>query len=59
MNDPLEHDDRKYDVDISHCIFKDCGGDVYELMYDETINWITVVYKCARCGRDFTVKIEV
>jgi hypothetical protein len=52
-------DDRRYDVDISHCIFSGCGGEVYELMYDETINWITVVYKCSRCGRDFTVKIEV
>ena len=53
------NDDRKYDVELCRCIHKDCGGEVYELAYDESVNWITVVYKCAKCGRDFTMKIEV
>ncbi len=51
--------DRKYDVELAKCIYPDCGGELYELMYDESNNWITVVYKCASCGRDFTVKIEL
>ena len=53
------NDERKYDVELCRCIHKDCGGEVYELAYDESVNWITAVYKCAKCGRDFTVKIEV
>jgi len=52
-------EERKYDVEFTKCIFKECGGEIYELVYDELNNWITVVYKCAKCGRDFTVKIEV
>ena len=55
----MEGEERTFDVEFLRCIYKDCKGDVYELMYDETHNWITVVYKCSRCGRDFTVKIEV
>jgi hypothetical protein len=51
--------DRRYDVDLRQCIYKDCRGELFELMYDETINWITIIYKCAQCARDFTVKIEV
>jgi hypothetical protein len=53
------NDDRRFDVELTRCIYKDCGGEVYELVYDELNNWITIVYKCSKCGRDFTVKIEV
>lgn len=54
-----EKTERKYDVELTKCIYKDCGGELYELAYDELNNWITVVYKCSNCGRDFTVKIEL
>ncbi|MDP4219808.1 MAG: hypothetical protein Q8896_05170 [Bacteroidota bacterium] len=57
--DKTADDSRKYDVELCRCIHKDCGGEVYELAYDESVNWITAVYKCGKCGRDFTVKIEV
>jgi len=58
MNDP-ESKERKFNVEIDHCIYPDCGGELYELLYDESNNWITIVYKCSQCGRDFTVKIEL
>ncbi len=54
-----EKDNRTFDVELCRCIYKDCGGELFELMYDESNNWITIVYKCAKCGRDFTVKIEL
>lgn len=54
-----ERETRKFDVELRQCIYKDCGGELFELMYDESNNWITIVYKCAKCGRDFTVKIEL
>lgn len=50
---------RNYDVELTKCVYPDCGGELYELAYDELNNWITVVYKCSNCGRDFTVKIEL
>ena len=56
--------ERRFQVDLTRCIYKDCReqhgdqGELFELMYDETINWITIIYKCSRCHRDFTVKIE-
>jgi transposase-like protein len=55
----MENEERRFDVLIEKCIYPDCSGELYELLYDETNNWITVVYKCSRCGREFTVKIEV
>ncbi len=58
MNDEQQRE-RRYDVEIEKCIYPECGGELYELMYDESNNWITIVYKCSKCGRDFTVKIEL
>ena len=55
----MEKEERRYDVELAHCIQPECGGELYEVMYDESINWITVIYKCSMCGKDFTVKIEV
>jgi hypothetical protein len=63
---PLEgvSENRRFQVEILRCIYKDCReqhgdqGELFELMYDETINWVTIIYKCSRCHRDFTVKIE-
>lgn len=54
-----QREDRRYYIDMSHCIHPECDGELYEVMYDESINWITVVYKCTGCGADFTVKVEV
>jgi hypothetical protein len=51
--------ERKYDVELRHCIYKDCDGEVIEQMYDETLNWITIDFKCAKCGREYTMKIEL
>ena len=59
LNIPDDKPNRTFDIQIVKCIHPDCGGELYELMYDESINWITGIYKCSRCGRDFTVKIEV
>jgi hypothetical protein len=51
--------ERNFNVELTKCIYPDCGGELYELAYDEHNNWITVVYKCSHCGREFTIKIEL
>jgi len=48
----------EYEIDLSHCIYADCKGDLVELEAFTSLNWITVVYRCTNCGREFTVKIE-
>ncbi|MDB5035999.1 MAG: hypothetical protein JWQ98_3240 [Chlorobi bacterium] len=48
----------EYDVELSHCIWKDCKGELVELEAYSSVNWITIVYRCTHCGREFTVKIE-
>ena len=59
MTLPDESEQRTYQIDIRACIFPQCNGEVYELDYLEAINWITAVFKCAKCSNEFTVKIEV
>jgi hypothetical protein len=54
----MAEEERQYQVDIQKCIDKKCNGEVYEIEYMERFNWITAVYKCSKCGREFTVKIE-
>jgi hypothetical protein len=48
----------EYEVDLRHCIWRDCKGDLLELEAYAAFNWVTVSYKCTRCGREFTMKIE-
>lgn len=48
----------EFEVDIEHCIWRACKGDLVELEAFAQFNWITVAYRCTSCGRDFTVKIE-
>jgi hypothetical protein len=55
----MPQNERKYDVELKHCITPGCAGELIETMYDETLNWVTAAYKCPICGRDFTVKVEV
>ena len=52
-------EERKYDIELTKCIHPECKGELVELMYGETYNWITGVYKCAKCGREFTMKLEL
>ncbi len=48
----------EYEIDIEHCIWKDCKGDLVQLEAFARFNWVTVSYHCTRCHRDFTIKIE-
>jgi hypothetical protein len=48
----------EYEIELNHCIWKECKGDLLELESGTSINWVMVVYQCTRCGRQFTVKIE-
>ena len=45
-------------IDIRKCIDPACEGEVYEIEWYEHVNWVTAVFKCGRCGKEFTVKIE-
>jgi hypothetical protein len=47
-----------YEVELACCIWKDCKGDLVELEAFALNNWITVVYRCTQCNREFSVKIE-
>ena len=49
---------RIYRLDLKRCIVQLCGGELTELSYYERNNWVTVEYKCNRCSKEFTVKIE-
>jgi hypothetical protein len=49
---------RFYRLDLKRCIVQECGGELAELSYYERNNWVTVEYKCNKCGREFTVKVE-
>lgn len=57
MSEP-DGDLGEFEVDLEHCIWRDCKGDLLELEAFAQFNWITVAYRCTNCGRDFTVKIE-
>lgn len=48
----------EYEVELERCIWRDCKGDLIELESAATLGWVTVVYRCTQCGREFTVKIE-
>jgi len=50
--------DRAYRVDLKRCIVQSCSGELAEVNYYERNNWVTVEYKCNKCGREFTVKVE-
>ncbi len=50
--------DRTYRLDLKQCVVLSCGGELTEVSYYERNNWVTVEYKCNKCGREFTVKIE-
>ncbi len=50
---------RNYRVDVRSCIDPKCTGEVYEVEYYELNNWVTVVFRCGKCGREFTVKVEL
>lgn len=47
-----------YRLDLKRCVVHSCGGELAEVSYYERNNWVTVEYKCNKCGREFTVKIE-
>lgn len=49
---------RLYRLDLKRCVVQACDGELAELSYYERNNWVTVEYKCNRCGREFTVKVE-
>ena len=48
----------EFEVDLQHCIWKDCKGDLLELHSYAAFNWISAGYRCTHCGREFTMKIE-
>lgn len=50
--------DRTYRLDLKRCVVQSCGGELAELSYYERNNWVTIEYKCNKCGREFTVKVE-
>ncbi len=49
---------RTYWPDLKRCVVQSCGGELAETSYYERNNWATIEYKCNKCGRVFTVKIE-
>jgi hypothetical protein len=49
---------RLYRLDLKGCPVAACGGERAELSYYERNNWVTVEYKCNKCGKEFTVKVE-
>ncbi len=49
---------RMYRIDLKRCLVQTCGGELAELSYYERNNWVTVEFKCNKCGRAFTVKVE-
>ncbi|HVK36973.1 MAG TPA: hypothetical protein VNA88_00450 [Candidatus Kapabacteria bacterium] len=55
MSDP---ETGEFEIDLQHCIWRECKGDLVELESFAQFNWITAAYRCTSCGRDFTVKIE-
>ena len=54
----MGYDLGEYEIELHQCIWKDCKGDLVEVEAFASFNWITVVYRCTVCGREFTVKIE-
>jgi hypothetical protein len=48
----------EFEIDLQHCIWKECKGDLVELESFAQFNWVTAAYRCTSCGRDFTIKIE-
>lgn len=50
--------ERIYKLDLKQCPIAACGGELAEMSYYERNNWVTVEYKCNKCGRQFTVKVE-
>lgn len=50
--------DRMYRLDLKCCVIQSCGGELAELSYYERNNWVTIEYKCNKCGKEFTVKVE-
>ena len=60
MDNPTmsSHEDRRLRVDIRSCIDPTCPGELYEIEWYENVNWVTAVFKCALCKKEFTVKVE-
>ncbi len=60
MDDQNDHypKERTYRLDLKRCVVRSCGGQLSEVNYYERNNWVTVEYKCNKCGGDFTVKVE-
>jgi len=50
--------DRMYRLDMKSCPLVSCGGELAELSYYERNNWVTVEFKCTKCEREYTVKVE-
>jgi len=48
----------EFELELHRCIWKECKGDLVELHAYSSFNWITADYRCTKCGREFTVKIE-
>jgi hypothetical protein len=58
MPPPEKSDLGEFEVDLRHCIWRSCKGDLLELEAYSSFNWVMVSYKCTHCGREFTMKIE-
>lgn len=48
----------EFEIELQRCIWKECKGNLIEVQAYAAFNWITVDYRCAKCGREFTLKIE-
>lgn len=57
-NDDFYPMDRTYRLDLKRCMVRTCDGELAELSYYERNNWVTIEYKCTRCEKEFTVKVE-
>ena len=50
---------RSYRLHLKRCIVSSCEGELAEIAYYERNNWATVELQCNRCGKKFTVKVEM
>jgi hypothetical protein len=54
----VRQQERLFRLDFHRCIVASCERTLVELSYYERNNWVTAEYRCERCGKEFTVKIE-
>ena len=58
MADEQRQIPRAFKLSLLNCLSATCDGKLAELSYYERNNWVTAEYRCEKCGKEFTVKVE-